>query len=426
MLNFWRPLLARCVVVCMVISAMLPGASFAQDSANSYTYEDLDVTVEWSDQWKLGFSESGILALSSQQAINAIVSVVPAASFSLEEAVFLVADADQSEILEDNSADEPASILFRFDGDVTHGLSNAYYVNDGEAIVIVTLSTAPALISGGIDAANDGITVNGEPILGFLDDSSSISTGDGTPVVDAPPADETPEATEESTRTTRSSRGSSSGQVTPEATEDSEDATAEATVGTRSSRGNTAGQETPEATDEATAAATEESTTGESSLEDGIYVSENWQYQISWDTEIWQLADEDSDGPSPNGITLTNGDSLLIVTGTDLYGSDPAACLSGENAYYGSESSSITEWDFALDANGDPLTHEGDDLAWGVFSYTFTSSEGNEVAFVDYISCETIPGQDGLLMVHLISVEEMYNTNLDLTLDILDTLKFQP
>ena len=61
-----------------------------------------------------------------------------------------------------------------------------------------------------------------------------------------------------------------------------------------------------------------------------------------------------------------------------------------------------------------------------MFSYTFHSSTGTDVEFVDYISCETIPGEDAVLIVQMTSFPDDYNDNLDDVLDILDTLEFQP
>lgn len=156
---------------------------------------------------------------------------------------------------------------------------------------------------------------------------------------------------------------------------------------------------------------------------EGGYTGPVYGYSIEYDPDVWTLDAEIQEG-NVDGVRLYSDTSTYTIWAWDAYGNDPLMCLEGEVEYYSTQVDSISNWEPALDDNGDLLRYESDNLAWGVFDLTYTSSSGNSSPLVDYISCEPIPGQDAVLIVLLSSDPDTYNSELDHALDVLDTLQF--
>lgn len=460
MRTFHTFFMLRVTVVTLFLIALVPMQLAAQDAEASHTFDAHNVTVTWADAWQIvppADDVSSIISLNRDMSITVVVSVIDSSAVSPEDAVWILYE-DDSEIVEDLSDSIPPRATYT---DAETGMmftAEAYLVNDGETTVIVMVSTIPVLMQSAIELIQAEVQVNGSPVLageplGEAEYPEDL-TGQATAETESPSSrstrgtDPTPEATGEATteaeRTSRTSRTTSE---TPEATNESErssrssrstDATPEATEAstseiTRTSRtGTSTTEETPEVTQVATEAPDPTQVSTEVPTEEVIesqmpetYTGPVYGYSLEYNPSVWFLVEE-IDSPAADGIHLNGETSTLFIWGMNEYGADPVGCLAGEDEYYSTGAASITNWQVANDADGEPLWFEGDDLAWGVFTYTFTSSSGEEVEFVDYISCETIPGQDAVLIAQLSSFPEDYNTNLDYVLDILDTLEFQP
>lgn len=396
-----RSINARIAVVAMFLVAFLPGSStaVAQTAETSYTDEEHGVTVEWTDQWaaQLPTADSPILSLDRANSIFVLVSMYDGQVITPEDAVwFLQQEGD--EILVDRSTENPAHLEVESKDLGMVFTVEAYALNGGETTVLVSMGTVPVLQSSAVEIAQEEITVNGSPVM------------TGQPLGEGVTVEATPETDSQTSRTSRQ-------------TSETPEATAEATAETsRSSRTSREPAETPEVTEDPTPEPTEEVAATD---EPGSYTGPVWGYNFEYDVELWEEA-SNYERATIDGIRLDGESSTVSLMGLGDYGADPVACLTGENDYYGTENENISGWEVATDANGEPLWFESDELAWGVFSYTFHSSSGTDVEFVDYISCETIPGEDAVLVVQLTSFPDDYNDNLDAVLDILDTLEFQP
>lgn len=453
-----RSLLAHFIVIALCVAAVIPGASgvAAQSGDTSYTDDGLGVTIAWTDAWKaeLPSAESNILTLERDSSIFIIVSIIDGQAASPEEAVwFLYQDGD--EIIEDRSTETPAHLSISFKDTGLLYTVEAYSVNNGEATVLFAMGTVPVLENSALGIVQQDITINGTPALaGETIDDAGADSGDATPET----ANRTSRTSRSSTEPTdltddeaddsgRISRNSDTGDDTAEPTEEA-DATDDSNTGiSRTSRTDDDSTETPEATEEATTEITRTSRTGSDDADEtpvateaptaeptedalvrddpGSYTGTVWGYSISYDTEVWERSNT-FDNPTVDGVLLDGATATVSFVGTGGYGADPVACLAGENEYYGAESENISDWEVATDENGDQLWYESDELSWGVFTYTYHSSSGTDAEFVDYLSCETIPDDDAVLIVQMTSFPENYNTNLDAILDILDTLEFQP
>lgn len=403
--------IARIAVTAMFLVALLPGSStaVAQSADTSYTDEDHGVTIGWTEQWEaeLPTVDSPILSLMRDSSVFVLISILDGQAVSPEDAVwFMYQEGD--EVVEDRSTETPPHLVVNLvDVGMVYTVE-AYSLNDGDTTVLVSVGTVPVLQSSAVDIAQEDITINGLPVMTGQPHGEAVDlTGDATP--------------ESQSRTSRTSRD------TTETTEATAEATAETERVSRTSRETAetpvaAEPPTEEPTTEATVEPTEDVVV---SNEPGAYTGSVWGYTFTYDTDLWEESST-YDSSTYDGLRLDGESSTVAFMGISTYGDDPVACLTGEDEYFGADSESISNWEIATDANGDPLWYESDELAWGVFSYTFHSSTGTDVEFVDYISCETIPGEDAVLIVQMTSFPDDYNDNLDDVLDILDTLEFQP
>lgn len=414
-----KAFIARIAVAAMFMIALLPAplAVTAQAAETSYTDEEYGVTIGWTDQWnaELPTGSSPLLRLDRDSSLIVIITIYDGNFMTPEEGVwFLYQDGD--EIIEDRSTENPPHLVIALPDSSLVYTSEAYSLNNGETTVLVSVGTVPVLQQSAVEIMQQDITINGSPVMtGQPIDASGSASVDAT--------------AETQPRTSRIGRSTSQ---TPEPTVD---ATVEPTTEiTRTSRTGSGETVTPEATQAPTEIPTEvpteiptEAPTEEVIEADdpGTYNSSTWGYSFRYDTAIWEQIDT-VDSPGLDILRLDGEMSTVFFVGTPEYGADPVGCLEGEDAYFSSGSESISDWQVATDANGDPLWFESDELAWGVFNYTFHSSSGEDVEFMDYISCETIPGEDAVLIVQLTTFPETYNDNLDAVLDILDTLEFQP
>lgn len=158
--------------------------------------------------------------------------------------------------------------------------------------------------------------------------------------------------------------------------------------------------------------------------EEGAFTSAVYGYSVEYDPEIWELGGVIEEG-NVDGVSLRRDSTALTIWAWDAYGGDPLVCLQGEEDFYSNELENISDWTPRTDRNGDELRHESDTLAWGVFDLTYTNDSGQSYPLVDYISCEPIPGKGASLIVLLSSNPSTYDDDLELTLDILDTLQFE-
>lgn len=399
--TFSTSIIARIAVVAMFLVALLPGSStaLAQSAETSYTDDTYGVTISWTDQWEaeLPTVDSPILSLNRDSSIIVLISIMDGRAVTPEDAVWFI-QQEGDEVIEDRSTETPAYLELN---SVELGMVftvEAYSLNDGETTVLVSMGTVPVLQASAVGIMQDDIAINGSPVM------------TGQPLGEGVAVEATPESDSQTSRT--------SSQTT-----DTTDATVEATAETEgTSRTTRQTDETPEATEEATPEPTEDVLLSD---EPGTYTGPVWGYSFEYDVELWEEAST-YERATIDGLRLDGESSTVSIMGIGEYGADPVACLTGEDEYYSVESESMSGWEVATDANGDPLWYESDELAWGVFNYTFHSSSGTDVEFVDYISCETIPGEDAVVIVQLTSFPEDYNDNLDAVLDILDTLEFQP
>lgn len=416
--------LLRLGIVTAFLLLLLPVAApvAAQSDSNSYTSDEYGFILEWTDTWKMGKrSSSTTIDLWRDEAVLVTIRVLDGSRVSPQDAV---APGREDVVLADHRDADPPRIVVEsslYNGEIDAvGTYEAYSINDGDVTLLVSFITPALFQETMLEMIPQELTINGTPLLA----GQNIAD---TPMVTDLTGESTP--SESSEGVTRTSRGNSSNE-TPEPTGDADtgvtrtprtrdtEPTAEPTSEVnRTSRSGTA-EETPEATESPTE-------TAPASVPEGMetFTGPVFGYTVQYDPSIWEMDAEIQD-EGVDGIRLLSGNSTFTIWAWDGYGSNPVACLDGEAEFYSSQDDRITGWEPIIGADGEPLRYESDDLAWGVFRLTYTNSNGDAYTLIDYISCEPIPDQDAVLIVLLSSGEESYNADLDLALDVLDTLTF--
>lgn len=385
-------IVARIAIVSLVVLTMAPARSTAAQSAGSYE-SIFGYTVTWSEEWSFDDSFSlqreGVVDLMTLWNSDSAFLMVTGYLGSADPAAILTPGKDDTVISSDLEGDVPQLVT---EADGFRSIAEAYTINDGEITIVVSLTTTIPTYDATLAATPAGVQVNGSPVL------ASAPLADNEAATDLT-LDPTAEPTAKVTRTQRG------GSETPEATGE-----AGSTV-TRTTRGSS---ETPTAEPQPTTRATGTGTT---------FTGPIYGYSFDYDPEIWRSQGEYSD-EATDGLSLTSATSTLTIWAWNGYGNDHFACLEGEAAYYATEVDTISDWQEVLDADGNPIRGESEDVAWGVYSLQYENKSGDKQTLVDYISCQPIPGEDAVLIVLLSSAPENYNNNLDLTFNVLDTLRF--
>lgn len=434
--------LLRTTIVAIVLLALVPAQSNAAGQTGSNSYEStLGYVVSWDNGWEfdetLTFEAEGVFDIITLWNADAgFMMISGITGQNIDPAELLQADDEEEVISSDLDAEVPQLVT---DDGTFQSLEEGYVLENGTLGITVSVTTMPADFDSVLANAQDGVQINGSPVLM----GQPLADADGSAgVVETEEADDdsgvtrttrggtdtTETATEESgdSGVTRTTRGSSNDDATIEPTEEvtqdddggvtrttrgssNDDATVEPTEGaTRTTRGTTSDDDEP---------------SGRVSSSLASYQGPVWGYTFEYDDEIWQVQSEYEE-EGLDGLSMSSSTSTLTIWAWDGYGGDPQACLDGEADYYANDNEAITDWEQVVDANGEPLRGDSDDISWGVYSLLYTNERGNQTELIDYISCQTIPGEDAVLVVLLSSAPENYNDNLDLTFDVLDTLQF--
>ncbi|HYH12311.1 MAG TPA: hypothetical protein VD789_08165, partial [Thermomicrobiales bacterium] len=187
----------------------------------------------------------------------------------------------------------------------------------------------------------------------------------------------------------------------------------------------TAATETPTATETATVESTQEVLGA--GIEGDRYTSPNFGFSISWDPSVWSVpADAEYSEPDFDLLRLESPTGPIVVMGWNAYGGDPASCLVGEQTYYSDPEAGISEWQVAVDADGNELTGESETNAWGVFTNVYINPDNPEaepINYVDYLECVSLGDGESVVIFHSYAVRDEYNDHIGNVLSLIETLE---
>ncbi|MCA9833541.1 MAG: hypothetical protein KC435_06335 [Thermomicrobiales bacterium] len=441
-------LLLHLLSALFFVFAMVPLGASAQ-TTNEYE-SSLGYVISWSDDWVQ--DEAFSLVTEGQLDIMTLFSIdgqsfVMFTGFNatlIDPQDMIDPDATANITDEDLDADVPYTVIEE-DGSIER--AELYMFDDGKTGIVVTIWGPSLGFDDLVATAQETIAINGSPVLTGepLGDAETTSTDVATEETTSSTSSSrstrstgTEEATEEATESTssgssRSTRSTGTEEATEEATESTssgssrstrststEEATEEATESTSSgSSRSTRSTGTEEATEASSSSGSTRTTRTSSSTDGaGVYTSPIYGATLQYDPEVWTLADSYED--SANSYAEFQSDtSVLTVWELEGYGSDVSACITQGAEAYVDGNELIKNWQIATRANGDEMISLGDTEAWVVATFTYDGESR-----VAYVNCQAIPGEDAVVVVMLTTSPEDYNAQLDLVLEIMDTLEF--
>lgn len=182
------------------------------------------------------------------------------------------------------------------------------------------------------------------------------------------------------------------------------------------------------ATPEADPAAPSDASTPAAS-NDGIdgeaYTSPTYGYSLTWDANIWEaesLVGEDG----YNELRLESPSASLSIWSGAFYDGDPAACLQGESDFFETDDPSVSDWQPAEDAEGNPISGETSSTSYGVFKLTYTDPETEDaepVDLIDYIECRSLADGESVLVIFATTTPERYNDSIEDVLRITNAIE---
>lgn len=411
-------ILSLAAIASMMLSVFtgvvaFPAAAAASAQADTglvddttYVSPQFGYTVTWGDPWttrarNVTSNSGGFDALTLRNGSASLRITGRAAGEDpaavLDDAIALETNNAASATVDaQDAAADPATATLTVNANTVQ--IEVHELADADAIVVVVLTARSSSFEAVLADTQDVVLIDDSPILVGepigAGSTSSRRTGD------EPAATATPE----------------------------EDGT-----GSRDDKTIATDAETPAATATATEESGRDAVSDEAPAESGIdgtsYTSPNFGYAFSWDDRDWTVyPDAEVSQPDPplDSLYLEAETGNLYIYGYDGYDGDPSACLQGESDYYENDSEGVSDWTLAENADGDPISKEGDDFAWGVFTLTYQNPDdenADPATLTDYIECRTlVPGQS-ILIIFASAPRAAYNDHIDLVQAVIDTIE---
>lgn len=157
------------------------------------------------------------------------------------------------------------------------------------------------------------------------------------------------------------------------------------------------------------------------------YTSPNFGYSITWDPSVWTVPEEaEYSEPDYDYLRLEGSTGPMTVIGWKGHNGNASSCLIGEQTYYNDPAAGISEWQVAIDADGNELTGESETNAWGVFTNVYTTPdtpEAEPIHYVDYIECVSLGDGESVVIFHSYAVRDVYNEHVGHVLGLVETLE---
>ena len=160
-------------------------------------------------------------------------------------------------------------------------------------------------------------------------------------------------------------------------------------------------------------------------IEGDTYTSPTYGYRLTWDANIWE-AESRVGADGYNELRLESPSVSLAIWSGPFYNGDPAACLEGESDHFATDDPSVSDWEPAEDANGEPIGGETAVAAYGVFTLTYSDPETEDaepVELVDYIECRSLVEGESVLVIFATTTPERYNDSIEDVLRISNAIE---
>ena len=162
-------------------------------------------------------------------------------------------------------------------------------------------------------------------------------------------------------------------------------------------------------------------------VEGNTYTSPNFGFTVSWDPAVWSVPDDaEYSEPDYDTLRIESSTGPLLVTGWNAYNGSASTCLLGEITFYNDPELGISEWQVAVDAEGNELTGETETSAWGVFTNVYTDPNdpnAEPINYVDYIECHGLGDGESVVIFYSYAEREDYNEHIENVLDVVESLE---
>ena len=357
------------------LPAGVPAAPAWQTGNNTYQSPQFGYLVEWNDDWaareRAETSDEGgldVMILSNNDGQIRVAGQEAGSSTDevLDDTITLLAgNAEAVELVADERDGDVPSVEVTADRD--RFVVEAHTLDD--VVVVVSLRAREEDYATALTAAQTGVTLNSVPML----------VGEAAGPTERVPEEATEEPTEEATD-----------EPTEEATEQ---------------------PVTEELEDEPDAAG----------IDGDAYTSPDHEFSVRWDDQ-WE-ASASTGSNEFNELRLTSDTGAMYIISGSFYDGDAETCLEGEAAYFGTEDPGIRDWEPAVDAEGEPITGSGENVAYGVFTLAYGSDDESFADLVDYIECRAlIPGKTTMAILAS-TTPELYDEHIEAVLEITNNIE---
>jgi hypothetical protein len=174
----------------------------------------------------------------------------------------------------------------------------------------------------------------------------------------------------------------------------------------------------------------------DSGIDGSEYESPTYGYTLEWDDDVWE-ADPDAELVEYSDDVFEELDRLVLrsvdefgsiwIEGKVAYDGDIDDCLDGEAEFLADEEG-VEDFELAEDEDGEELTGETDgDGVYGVYQVIYVDPDDEdeeEFELIDYVECrELVEGEAVLVITFVTGVPDDFDDNIDLVLDVLDSIE---
>src|SRR5665811_528777 len=162
-------------------------------------------------------------------------------------------------------------------------------------------------------------------------------------------------------------------------------------------------------------------------VDGSTYTSPSFGFSVPWAPATWPApAAAEYSEPDYDSLTLDSSSGPMWITGWKAYNGSASTCLLGEITYYNDPEFGISEWQPAIDADGNELTGETETSAWGVFTNVYTDPDdpnAEPIPFVDYIECHSVGNGESVVIFYSFAEREQYNEHIANVLEVVERLE---
>jgi predicted metalloprotease len=160
--------------------------------------------------------------------------------------------------------------------------------------------------------------------------------------------------------------------------------------------------------------------TSQTGVEGNSYTSPSFGYSITWDND-WAVSDELNEDEY-NKLVLTNDVASVYFEGV-ADTADIETCLDTVASSLENEDG-VSNVEIAEDSDG-PIGGTEENRAWAIYTLSYTTEEGEEFEFAEYIDCRAVtPGEALLVITMLVSIDDL-ESQIDPLASLLEGLSLE-